>query len=102
MAVKIDRRMVYYALSQLSDDKLSDVFQFIRFLQFTEQTDVSPIHYSNSLSSQTLKEKLAADYELLAASYDELAGELADETWLTSENEALQYTEGTTGGNQTG
>ncbi len=101
MAVKIDRRMVYYALSQLSDDKLSDVFQFIRFLQFTEQAGVSPIHYADSPLSQTLKEKLAADYELLAASYDELADELADEIWLAPENEALQHTEGTTGGNQT-
>lgn len=87
MAIKIDRYTIYQALSELSDDKLKDVFQFIRFLQFTEQ--------SSSAAQRTLKERLAADYDLLAANYDELADELADETWLPAENEALQHIEGT-------
>ena len=41
----------------------------------------------------SLQEQLARDYDGLAALYDELAGELADETWLPLENEALLHTE---------
>ncbi len=98
MAVKIDRYTIYQALAQLSDDKLEDVFRFIRFLQFTEQ---SSYDYEAS-SYQTLREKLATDYDILAASYAEIADELTDELWLAAENEALQHTEGTTDDHQSG
>jgi len=45
--------------------------------------------YVITLRQQSLKEKLARNYEQLAADYDELATELADEAWLPAENEAL-------------
>lgn len=49
--------------------------------------------YVQSLQRQQLTVQLAQDYSDLAASYGELAHELADDVWLPSENEALEWTE---------
>ena len=49
--------------------------------------------YVAALRQRRIQEQLAHDYEALAAMYDELAAELADEVWLPLENEALLHTE---------
>jgi len=49
--------------------------------------------YVTDLRSHQTEERLARDYDALAAMYDELAVELADEVWLPRENEALLHTE---------
>jgi len=46
-----------------------------------------------ALQQRRIQERLARDYDELAAMYDELATELADEVWLPLENEALLHTE---------
>ena len=51
------------------------------------------LEYSQSLQTHQIREQLAQDYDALAAMYDELADELADEVWLPLENEALSRTE---------
>ncbi|MBN1138762.1 MAG: hypothetical protein JXM73_19415 [Anaerolineae bacterium] len=70
---------------QLPETSLLELERYIEFLQF--QVD----------RHQSLKERLARDYDKLAASYEELAGELSDEVWMLAENEALYRVEKDTG-----
>ena len=49
--------------------------------------------YADTMRNHQEEAQLAADYDQLANIYDELAEELADETWLPLENEALLRTE---------
>ena len=49
--------------------------------------------YVQSLQHHYLTVQLAQQYNELAASYAEIADELADDLWLSSENEALDRTE---------
>ena len=49
--------------------------------------------YVTAQQNNQIREQLARDYDALAAMYDELAADLADEVWLPWENEALLRTE---------
>ncbi|MBM4456456.1 MAG: hypothetical protein FJ011_01620 [Chloroflexi bacterium] len=49
--------------------------------------------YITAARRRALQQKLAKDYDALAAMYSELADELADEVWLPAENAALLRTE---------
>ena len=70
---------------QLPETSLLELERYIEFLQFQVERH------------QSLKERLARDYDELSASYEELAGELSDEVWLLAENEALYRVEKDTG-----
>ena len=94
----IDRNGLHQTIDELPDDILTDLAWFVEFLQFkrqrVEQTDTDALaRYSQSMPSHQLREQLARDYDELAAMYEELAEELADEIWLPLENEALSRTE---------
>jgi hypothetical protein len=98
MSIAVERDALHHAIDELPDDTLIELSKFIEFLQSRRQregqtgADVQ-IEYSQSLPSHQIRERLAQDYDELAAMYDELAGELADEAWLPLENEALARTE---------
>ncbi len=49
--------------------------------------------YLQAWKRRKLQTQLEQEYEDLAAMYDELAAELADETWLPLENETLLHFE---------
>ena len=61
----------------LPEDSLLELAKYVEFLRFKAQR------------AEPLQDRLARDYDELAALYDELAAELADEVWLPLENEAL-------------
>jgi len=66
---------------RLPETSLLELERYIEFLEFkTERRHL-------------LRERLAKDYDELAASYEELAGELSDEVWSPAENEALYHTD---------
>lgn len=94
----LDRNGLHQTIDELPEDILIELAWFVEFLQFkrqrVEQTDTDALaRYSQSMPSHQLREQLAQDYDDLAAMYDELADELADEVWLPLENEALSRTE---------
>jgi restriction endonuclease Mrr len=97
----LDRNGLHQTIDELPDDILTELAWFVEFLQFkrqrVEQTDTdASARYSQSMPSHKLRERLAQDYDDLAAMYDELADELADEVWLPLENEASSRTESLT------
>lgn len=99
--IAVDRDILHQLIDELPDDALAELARFVEFLQFSRQHDKqarldAQIHYSQSIPSRQLREQLARDYDELAAMYNELASELADEVWLPLENEALSRTEGLT------
>ena len=98
MSITVERSILHQAIDELPDDTLTELSEFIEFLQFRHQHDkqTAPsvrIEYSQTFPSNQLREQLAQDYDGLAAMYNELADELADEVWLPIENEALSRTE---------
>lgn len=74
-------KQIYEQAQALPEESLLELARYVEFLVYKAGKSLS------------LQERLARDYGELAEHYEELAAELADETWLPLENEALATTE---------
>ena len=81
------------ATVRLSGDVVAEIESVWTGTDLDSFVDQAVQAYVAALLRRKLQEQLARDYDELATFYPELAAELADEVWLSAENEALLRTE---------
>ncbi len=105
LAAQTVKRKVYQQMENLPPEGFEELASFLDFLAFKhrlsetssahahENEQSAPYGQTGAAAVPSLHERVAQDYDALAAMYDELADELADEVWMPAENAALLQTE---------